>query len=229
MRIIVRQNGIVTRMWQQAPLETDLYYDMSDHPDYQFIIRRQGTSRRPSNVVIIQIATRPTETSKKRKTVQTGRIQMLSMVDGRDSDTGAPREHVYTVDLNPEQHIWPITDLVDQLLKLDVNRQQITPMDEGATLYDNCAVHSNPHMLTDGNLTQTPNPGGDPHGLAGEDLPPSVDFTVKEASWAILHFPDGQLSGGVSHLYLWPQAADKAEEITGVVQKLQADEDAVFA
>lgn len=211
-------NGRVVSEQSGEELKREQFYDIPGS-EHQVIIRTQSR-----HLVLLHLMTNRKD-GRKRKLVQSGRIQLLSAVAGRESHTGAPRPHLYQVELDPNRPIWPIASLVDQLMQMGVDDWQITPMNPGATLNDNCAARSDPQMLTDGQLMQTPNPGGDPHGFAGEDLLPGVDFTVKDASWAILYFPDGI----ISHIYLWPDAANKADEIMSVVQRMIAAEEAAEA
>lgn len=194
------RTGAVTANGRE--LKTDVFYDLDEHPDHQFVVR--STSR---TAVILQIATKR-EPGKKRRTAQTGRVQLVSATTGQHDMDGNAITQSYTVVLDPEKPIWPIADVVDQLLAAGLKGWQISPMT--FNLYTTSAAHSSPQMKTDGTMSSLYDAGDD-------DTLPGINFTVKDAAWAILHH-----DGDINHVYLWPTAGDAADSLMRAVNEIQA-------
>lgn len=201
----------VTSQLSTAPLAVNQFYHLHGHSDYEYVIRSLTRDH-----VMVHITTKPQpgQSRKSRRIVQRGTIQLLSTTAGSDR---ARREvsHVYQVELHPEKAIWPLGDLIEQLLAAGVHRHAITPMNQNGVLRDCDAAYNNPHMRTDGATTKTEVPG---HGLEA-----GVDFTVKDATWAIRYHSDAY-DTTIGSIYLWRDAAKHADLVLDVVRELLANE-----
>lgn len=178
------------------PVVTDRFYPMPD--GYKFIVRALT-----GNAIMIEI-------KQGKRVVQRGTVRFLSAVLGRH-DNGKPRRQLYSIELHPDKPIYPIADLVDQLMAAGIEHWQIAPVFEDQ--FDECvANHSSPQMWSDGNVTVLQLPERD---LPGDDsLLPSNLYRVSGATWAIMSHEDR-----VSHVYLWMGA--EADAVMDAIEQIR--------
>jgi hypothetical protein len=109
----------------------------------------------------------------------------------------------YVLDLDPAKQIFPVANLIDQLMAMGIKGWMITPVFT-SQLHNCVARHSEPRMESDGDVKYTDLPGGG-------DFMPSRFFKLTDARWAILSFDKGGVP--LCHIYLWPGASEASEEI----------------
>jgi len=180
--------------------DANMFYPLSDAPDHEFIVRE--LSRNSLRVEIRKAV----NGKRQKKPVQSAIVRHCSVAAGHGLD-GEPIIEPYVLDLRPDKEIFPIETLIGQLMAMGIENWRITPMFD-RTLHNCVARHSGPHMQSNARVSCV-------------DIPPRGGFTssrlykVKDARWAILTF-----EGSLSHIYLWPEAAEVAEEVVETVRSV---------
>jgi|GEM_PF-5592144 len=143
-----------------------------------------------------------------KKVVQQGRIQTLSFVTERLA--AGTRSHIVTLD--PRKPIWPIGDLVKKLSEHNVPFYMITPLVDDVLTECFFPDSKTPtHIITDGVVEFTELPGD-------SNVPALCAYSVSKATWVVERLGDAE-AGSLLHIYLWMEAAQKADEILAVIQR----------
>lgn len=177
-------------------LTFDRYYPMPDHTGHRFIVRQLI-----DKVIMVEI-------KKGTKVVQRGKVRHLSVTAGQ-SVRGGSIQQAYTLELDPDQEIYPIAEIIDRLIASGVKTWMISPMFE-YELSDCVASHSSPQMVSDGRVERIEWPDED-------DLMQRSQFVVEGATWAVRFF-----GTKISHIYLWMGAAEHADALLDTIKAIQA-------
>jgi len=182
-------------------IEYDQYYPLDD--EHKFIVRSAINGR-----VIIEIR-------RGKRQVQQATLHALSYVTDYD-DLGQPIVLPHVFDLRPDESIYPISKLVDQLLSEGVEPWEITrkfnifPDGYAAGQHYNgggILDTVEPYMISDGQVTSRES-----------TLDNTVRaLSVKGATWAIQ-----ATKHGVHHIYLWDGAAECAADVLEAVREIWA-------
>ena len=181
-------------------VEPNRFHDLPGHEGHTYIVRTSS----PNKGFMVQI-------KQGKKVIQTGSIRPLSAVIGRYPGSDALTSHEFILELDPSQPIYPIADLVRQLMALGIEDWHISPMFRD-DLRDCIASHSSPRVISDGRVDVDPRAGG------GDLLAHNV-YRVTGPSWVIQSF-----GSDISHIYLWMNAAEHADTILDNVRRIQAGE-----
>ncbi|HSW81150.1 MAG TPA: hypothetical protein VLG40_02020 [Candidatus Saccharimonas sp.] len=144
------------------------------------------------------------------QSVQSARVRILNMTAGTAPNGDAP-DQPYRLKLNPKKPIFPIVDLVDQLLRLGCEAYQISPMFEPELSHSELTA-ADPHMLSDVEVTRTDLP---PSGV----LKPQSTFVVNNAEWAVAYYAD-ESGNDIVRIFLWMNAIGVAYNVIAAIQQI---------
>jgi hypothetical protein len=157
------------------------YYGLDG--EYQFIVQKFGHTG-----YLIQI-------KKGLDPIQQGFVHFANPTAGR-ARGGQPYPNVYEANLDPDQPIYPLGEVIEALIKMGVKAWQISPMFSDP-LHHSAAWHVSPMLESDGEIAYVDLPEDDIY--LG-----SRDFTVTNATWAVVSVEEGQLA----QVYLWRGVED---------------------
>lgn len=140
--------------------------------------------------------------------VQRADVPVLGSIYGQHPDL-EPFVKPYVFTLEPSQAIFPIAELVEQVIGLGIHANQITPVFYGE-LADCHPSDDWPDMASDGNIYRA-------EIAEGSGLPARSHFDVMGASWAV------QYSGReIRRVYLWMNAIERPDAVLEKIQCIQA-------
>lgn len=183
------------------PFEMNRLHPLPGFPDHTFSVVIKPAENWDTSYFDIRIF-------KGETLVQQACVYRLSAVAGTNPRSGAPIQTPYFVELDPSQQIFPLEDMVTELLKYGIPARSISLMhDEMLTTLHR--TNGTDWMVTDGELICGP--------ITSEILLPDTTLSeVTKATWAISY--DGP---DVGRVYLWPAAADKVTTVKATIARIR--------
>lgn len=184
--------GTVSASELRGTLALEQYYPLGD--SHRFIVRRVNR-----DTLLIQI-------KRDKKLVQQGIVRFLSTAAGTQAN-GEPVLQRYTVELHPDQPVYPMSATADALLAAGIIPSRIHPM------FSQQLVHHTsswlPDMRSDGKVERTT--------LTVESFTDTTDrFTISGATWAIMCSV-----GEIVHVFIWPGSENHIDGLMAAINEIR--------